>query len=59
VREHREAAAPLVASKGGRIAKTTGDGLLIEFPSVVAAVECAIAIQKGVMTRAVRICTAP
>jgi TolB-like protein/class 3 adenylate cyclase/Flp pilus assembly protein TadD len=46
VREHREAAAPLVASKGGRIVKTTGDGLLIEFPSVVAAVECAIAIQK-------------
>jgi TolB-like protein/class 3 adenylate cyclase len=46
VREHREAAAPLVASKGGRIFKTTGDGLLIEFPSVVGAVECAIAIQK-------------
>jgi TolB-like protein/class 3 adenylate cyclase/Tfp pilus assembly protein PilF len=46
VREHREAAAPLVASKGGRIVKTTGDGLLIEFASVVAAVECAIAIQK-------------
>ena len=47
VREHREAAAPFVASKGGRIAKTTGDGLLIEFPSVVAAVECAIAIQMA------------
>ncbi len=46
MREHREAAAPLVAIKGGRIVKTTGDGLLIEFPSVVAAVECAIAIQK-------------
>jgi TolB-like protein len=46
VREHREAAAPIVASKGGRVVKTTGDGLLIEFPSVVAGVECAIAIQK-------------
>ncbi len=51
VREHREAAAPLVASKGGRIVKTTGDGLLIEFPSVVAAVECAIAIQRLMIER--------
>jgi len=46
VREHREAARPIVADHGGRIVKTTGDGLLLEFPSVVAAVECAIAIQK-------------
>jgi TolB-like protein/class 3 adenylate cyclase len=46
VREHREAAQPIVAGLGGRIVKTTGDGLLLEFPSVVAAVECAIAIQK-------------
>ncbi len=46
VREHREAARPIVAGLGGRIVKTTGDGLLLEFPSVVAAVECAITIQK-------------
>ncbi len=46
VREHREAARPLVAAHGGRIVKTMGDGLLLEFPSVVAAVECAVAIQK-------------
>ena len=46
VREHREAARPLVAERGGRIVKTMGDGLLLEFPCVVAAVECAIAIQK-------------
>ena len=46
VREHREAARPIVTGLGGRIVKTTGDGLLLEFPSVVAAVECAIAIQK-------------
>jgi class 3 adenylate cyclase len=51
VREHREAVTPLVAGKGGRIVKTTGDGLLIEFPSVVAAVECAIAIQKPMTER--------
>jgi len=46
VREHREAASPIVAEFGGRIVKTMGDGVLLEFPSVVAAVECAIAIQK-------------
>ena len=46
VRERREAAVPLVAAHGGRVFKTMGDGMLIEFPSVVAAVECAIAIQK-------------
>ena len=46
VREHREAARPIIAAFGGRIVKTTGDGLLLEFPSVVAAVECAVAIQK-------------
>ena len=46
VREHREAAQPLVKGRGGRIVKTTGDGQLLELPSVVAAVECAIAIQK-------------
>ena len=46
VSEHREAARPIVAGLGGRIVKTMGDGLLLEFPSVVAAVEGAIAIQK-------------
>jgi adenylate cyclase len=51
VREHREAARPIVAGFGGRIVKTMGDGLLLEFPSVVAAVECAIAIQKLMIER--------
>jgi class 3 adenylate cyclase len=46
VSEHREVAHPIVASFSGRIVKTTGDGVLMKFPSVVAAVECAIAIQK-------------
>ena len=45
VGEHREAAGPIVAQRGGRIVKTMGDGLLLEFPLVVGAVECAIAIQ--------------
>lgn len=51
VREHREAARPLIAEMGGRIVKTMGDGLLLEFPSVVAAVECAVAIQKLMVER--------
>ena len=41
VRERREAARPIVADLGGRIVK-----LLLEFPSVVAAVECAIEIRS-------------
>jgi adenylate cyclase len=51
VRDHREAARPLVASRGGRIVKTMGDGLLLEFPSVVDAVECAIAVQRLMVER--------
>ena len=46
LREHRAAIDPVVANHGGRIVKTTGDGILLEFPSIVAAVECAVAIQK-------------
>ena len=46
LREHRTAADPLVAQHGGRIVKTTGDGVLIEFGSVVGAVECAMALQQ-------------
>ena len=51
VREHREAATPIVTGLGGRVVKTMGDGLLLEFPSVVAAVECAVAIQKMMVER--------
>ena len=46
LREHRAAANPLIAEHGGRIVKTTGDGALIEFGSVVGAVQCAIALQR-------------
>jgi adenylate cyclase len=51
VGQHREAATPIARSHGGRIVKTMGDGVLLEFPSVVAAVECAIAIQKLIAER--------
>jgi adenylate cyclase len=46
LREHRDAADPLIAEHGGRIVKSTGDGVLIEFGSVVGAVECALALQQ-------------
>jgi TolB-like protein/class 3 adenylate cyclase len=45
LRGHRIITDAVVAKHGGRIVKTTGDGLLIEFPSVVDAVECAVAVQ--------------
>src|SRR5262249_45077727 len=46
LRDHRAAIDPILAGHGGRIFKTTGDGVLVEFPSVVAAVESAVAVQK-------------
>jgi adenylate cyclase len=46
LRDHRSVADPLVAEHGGRIVKTTGDGMLIEFGSVVGAVQCAIGLQE-------------
>ncbi len=45
VRESRSAATPIIAAHRGRMFKTMGDGFLVEFPSVVAAVECALALQ--------------
>ena len=44
---------PSIARHRGRIVKTTGDGLLIEFPSVVDAVACAVEVQKGMAARGV------
>ena len=42
---------PAVAAHGGRIIKTTGDGILVEFPSVVEAGRCALAVQRGMGQR--------
>jgi adenylate cyclase len=44
----REIIDPLVAEHDGRIFKTTGDGLLAEFPSTVQALRCAIVVQERV-----------
>src|SRR5262245_15003628 len=38
---------PKIAEHSGRVFKSTGDGLLAEFPSVVNAVTCAVAIQQN------------
>ena len=52
LRIHRsELLEPLIAKHGGRIVKTMGDGLLLEFPSVVAAVECSLEVQQGMIER--------
>jgi TolB-like protein/class 3 adenylate cyclase/tetratricopeptide (TPR) repeat protein len=51
LRENRTVFDALVVKLGGRIVKTTGDGLLLEFPSVVSAVECAVAVQAVMAER--------
>jgi adenylate cyclase len=51
-RAHRaELIDPKIAQHGGRIVKTMGDGLLLEFASVVAATQCVIEIQQGMAER--------
>src|SRR6188472_1819384 len=52
LRAHREQLfEPEIAKHRGRVFKLMGDGLLAEFASVVDAVECAIAIQLGLVER--------
>ena len=55
LRAHRrELIDPKIVEHKGRIVKTTGDGILIEFPSVVEAVACAVAVQRGMGERNAR-----
>jgi len=49
--DRRELIDPLIAQHRGRIFKTTGDGFLIEFASVVDAVRCAVVVQQGMADR--------
>ncbi len=52
LRAHRtELIDPLIGQHRGRIVKTMGDGLLLEFPSVLDALQCSIEIQEGLSKR--------
>jgi adenylate cyclase len=48
----REVVDPTIAAHHGRIVKTTGDGMLVEFASAVDAVACAVAVQEKMAERA-------
>lgn len=50
-RHRREIIDPEIANRGGRIVKTTGDGMLVEFSSALDAVRCAIDIQSAMAAR--------
>jgi adenylate cyclase len=47
----RELVEPKIKEHRGRIVKTTGDGMLVEFPSVVDAVRCAVEVQRAMVDR--------
>jgi adenylate cyclase len=47
----KELADPAITAHNGRVFKLTGDGMLVEFPSVVSAVACAVDIQSAMRTR--------
>ena len=48
---HRELVEPKISEHHGRIVKTTGDGMLAGFPSVVDAVRCAAEVQRAMIDR--------
>jgi len=48
---HQAVVLPMIGTYGGRIIDTAGDGILAEFPSVLGAVKCALAIQKVMAER--------
>src|SRR5215469_1448276 len=47
----RELIDPKIAEHKGRLVKTSGDGLLVEFGSVVDALRCAVDVQRGMTGR--------
>jgi adenylate cyclase len=56
LKEHRkELVDPKITEHRGRIVKTTGDGMLVEFVSVVDAVRCAVDIQRAMIERTAKL----
>ena len=51
----KELVDPKITEHRGRIVKTTGDGMLVEFVSVVDAVRCAVDIQRAMIERTARL----
>src|SRR5262245_27793926 len=51
LRAHQAVILQMITKHFGRIIDTAGDGILAEFPSVVNAVECAVALQKMMAER--------
>ena len=47
----REVVDPKIAEHHGRIVKLMGDGMLVEFPSVVEATQCAVEVQRMMARR--------
>jgi adenylate cyclase len=52
--DRKELIDPKILEHRGRIVKTTGDGILVEFVSVVDAVRCAVDIQRGMAERNIK-----
>ncbi len=48
---HGDLIAPKIAEHGGRTVKTSGDGMLLEFPSATSALRCAVEIQREMGAR--------
>ena len=55
LRSHRAVVEDLIAKHRGRVFSSAGDGLVAEFPSIVEALRCALAIQKEMSARNVEV----
>ncbi len=49
--QRKELLEPKITEHGGHIVKLMGDGVLVEFPSVVEAVQCAVDVQQAMVAR--------